>query len=146
MKPQAVYASVLLTLSKLRCVLVSAFADLVRIQGSASGEMITLMQSGATFQAALMIDGSENLTRTRNSGGQFTGPFAFSLHFANVAPIFGLTTPQGGSLTIQSFSSIINGTVTGSAVPEPSTFALLGFGVAGLAFATYRQRKVASAV
>ncbi len=36
---------------------------------------------------------------------------------------------------------VLNGTVTASAVPEPSTFALLA-GVAGLGFAALRRRRV----
>ena len=55
-----------------------------------------------------------------------------------------LASYQGSdSLRVKPLSTV---TVTGSAVPEPSTFALLGFGVAGLTLGAYRRRKAASGV
>jgi hypothetical protein len=75
MKPQAVYASSVLTISRFCCVLVTAFAGLVCIQDSASGGMMTSVDSVTSVQVAFVIDGSE------------TQPGGFSTWFEN--SIFG---------------------------------------------------------
>jgi PEP-CTERM motif len=115
---------------------------------ASSGSALTGTSVGVNGASSFSFDAdsSSDLTGTLVSGGLFTGPFSMSLHFASINPVFGLTTPSGGSLTIQSFNSVVTGTVSGSAIPEPSTFALFGFGGAGFAINAYRRRKAAPKV
>ncbi len=105
---------------------------------------------------------SFNLNTYNNTIADFTGSLITGPNPAYVAP-FGLdlnlyrvtnltTTTVNGVKTVSfSPSNIGTGRVdatpgTPSAVPEPSTFALLGLGVAGLAVGAYRRRKAAAAV
>ena len=53
----------------------------------------------------------------------------------------------GGSANYIGFDNITIGSATpGGGVPEPSTWALMGLGFAGLAFAGYRSRRSAAAI
>ena len=104
----------------------------------------TLVATNGLITFPLSTTASSDLTGTLISDG-FIGPFGVALQFSNVTPGFGLTT-IGGHQTIRSFTSVVNGTVTGTAVPEPSTLSLLGLGAAGLVFSTYRRRKAVNAI
>ena len=75
--------------------------------------------------------------------GYTYGHRGISLSFVNVTPSAHLTGPVG-DLTIAAFNSSVSGNF--SAVPEPSSFALLGLGGIGMAFAAVRRRRLAKVV
>jgi hypothetical protein len=76
-------------------------------------------------------------TRTNPSHG-FTGWFT-----ADTSDV--LSFLASGSLPVPPFALLDGVSVTGG-VPEPSTWAMIGLGFAGLGFAAYRRKKNSSAV
>ncbi len=80
------------------------------------------------------------------TAGSYTTPFGLDLTLANVV---NLTTTGAGATRTTNFTSAsvgagdVFGTPGTSAVPEPSTFALLGLGAAAMAFGAYRRRNAA---
>jgi PEP-CTERM motif len=83
-------------------------------------------------------------TRTNPSHG-FTGWFTadYSLTANGTSDV--LSFLASGSLPVPPFALLDGVSVTGG-VPEPSTWALIGLGFAGLGFAAYRRKKNSSAV
>ena len=77
----------------------------------------------------------------------YTSPFAFNLNTVNAYVVSRASVGGGTSIAWDTAGTIVAGTTEGtyspSAVPEPSTFALLGLGVAGLAIGAYRRRNAA---
>lgn len=128
------------------------FTGTFSIHNTASGG--TVLVSGNITANLLANSGATSFNLSTASSGAFTGslvtaggfttPFGIDLNLYKVSG-FGTTSVSG--TTTSTFTSARNafGDVLGSttAVPEPSTFALLGLGAAGLAFGAYRRRAAA---
>ena len=86
------------------------------------------------------------LTGTLIDNGQYKSPFGLDLNFFRQLSNTTVVS-AGGVNTLGNNSLSLNGSdISGQQVPEPSTFALLGLGAAGLAVSAYRRRKAAAAV
>jgi PEP-CTERM motif len=68
-------------------------------------------------------------------------PSALGFTFTDVTPIIHIANG-----TIASFSASFSGNASASAVPEPSTWAMLALGFAGLGFAGLRRRKASVSI
>ena len=92
--------------------------------------MINALGSGQSFSLS-------NMTLSLSGTGA-PGSYAVFTNFTGTNTLSGVTfngLPTGATATLST-----DGVITISAVPEPSTWALLGLGAAGLGFVAQRRR------
>lgn len=77
-----------------------------------------------------------HLTSAGQSGPFFAGGLSYTLHAVSTIDITGVQAGETISIDLP------NGSGLGTAVPEPSSFALLGLGVLGAGLAAYRRKNV----
>jgi hypothetical protein len=124
----------------------------------------TAVDPTALGQTFALAPGSNVISLTFTIGSSsfdFTNTVGANVQFHNgqffaVGPLFASTagavfTTNGNQYTYFAFGTSTNGTITATlaqppvtAVPEPSTWAMLILGFAGVGFMTYRRRKTAA--
>ena len=128
------------------------FTGTFSIHDTASGG--TVLVGGNITANVLANSGSSSFNLSAAPSGAFTGSLVtaggFSTPFGidlNLFKVVGFGTSTASGVTGVTWTSARNafGDVLGSttAVPEPSTFALLGLGAAAMAFGAYRRRAAA---
>jgi PEP-CTERM motif len=110
-----------------------------------TGITAQINQQAGRSVVALNTNFTTDPTGSLVTAGNFVSPFGLDINLSNVSGL-AATTVNGVSTTTWTSARVssgdVNGTV-GAPVPEPSTFALLGLGVAGLAVGAYRRRNAA---
>ena len=104
----------------------------------------TDLVAGVGLQLSLNVsDPPDVLTLTSSviPGNELGAPSALGFTFTNVSPAAHIT---GG--TIASFTASFTGNASASAIPEPSTWAMMAIGFAGLGFAGYRSSRKAMSI
>jgi hypothetical protein len=123
------------------------------VDPTALGETFTLAPGSNVISLTFTIGSSSfDFTNTAGANVQFQNGQFFA-----VGPLFASTaaavfTTNGNQYTYFDFGTFLstNGTITATlrspvaAVPEPSTWAMLMLGFAGVGFVTYRRRKTAA--